>query len=115
MIYLASPYSSPDPAIRKERFERVSELTVKLLREGRHVFSPLTYSHELAERFGLCGSWAFWERLDLDFLERCDEVWVYQLPGWRESVGVTAEVAHAKAIGKRVWYYRDGSVWNTPA
>lgn len=92
MIYLASPFSHADPAIRQWRYEKACVLTVKLLQRGQHVFSPIAYSYGLAEQFGLCGSWAFWEKLDLDFIDRCDELLVYKLPAWEQSVGVTAEI-----------------------
>lgn len=107
MIYLASPYSHPDPAVRRWRYDKVCALTADLLQAGRHVFSPIVYSHSLAERFSLPGSWDFWQRVDLEFIDRCDEVLVYQLPGWEESVGVQAEIAYAKEQGKPVCFLPD--------
>lgn len=104
MIYLASPFSHPDPDVRRTRYEQVTKLTVDLLKEGKHVFSPIAYSYEMAERFGLCGSWDFWEKLDLDFLIRCDELWVLMLPGWDQSRGVEAEIDFAQRHGIPVTY-----------
>ena len=34
MMYLASPYSDPDPAVRKQRFEAVCATTAAMLRVG---------------------------------------------------------------------------------
>src|SRR5436305_531603 len=103
-VYLASPFSNPDPAIRRERYDRVSELTVALLKTGRNCFSPIAFSFHLAEQFDLCGSWAFWEKLDIDFLDRCDELWVYMLAGWEISVGLNQEVEHAEKTGKPITF-----------
>ncbi len=103
MIYLASPYSHPDPAVREQRFRAACRAAVALLRAGHLVFSPITHSHPLAQH-GLPGNWQFWERYDREFLERCDEVVVLMLPGWKESVGVQAEIRIAGELGKPVRY-----------
>lgn len=103
MIYLASPYSHPDPAVRAQRFRAACRAAVALLHAGHVVFSPITHSHPLAQH-GLPGNWQFWERYDREFLQRCDEVVVLMLPGWRKSVGVQAEIRIARELGKPVRY-----------
>ncbi|ADV63022.1 Domain of unknown function DUF1937 [Isosphaera pallida ATCC 43644] len=103
MIYLASPYSHPDPAVREQRFRAACRAAVALLCAGQVVFSPITHSHPLAQH-GLPGSWQFWEQYDRKFLERCDEVVVLMLDGWEESVGVQAEIRIARELGKPVRY-----------
>jgi len=69
------------------------------------VFWPIIYGIELAERFGVCESWAFREKLDIDFLDRNEEFWVYSLSGWNESIGVAAEIAHAKTARKMAYLF----------
>jgi Domain of unknown function (DUF1937) len=44
----------------------------------------------------------FWQQHDMAFLSVCDEVMVLKLDGWAQSVGVQAEIAAAKALGKPV-------------
>ncbi len=101
MIYLTSPYSHPDPAVRKRRFRAACRATAALLRAGEVVFSPIVHSHPLVG-FALPTEWAFWERIDRAYLERCDEVVVLMLNGWKESVGVREEIRIARAAGKPV-------------
>jgi hypothetical protein len=103
MIYLASPYSHPDPAVREERFHAACRAAAALLRAGHAVFSPIAHSHALA-RHGLPADWKFGEPFDREYLERCDEVVVLMLAGWRESVGVREEVRIARELGKPVRY-----------
>lgn len=103
MIYLASPYSSPDPAVREQRFRAACQATVALVRAGAVVFSPVVHGHPLAEH-GLPTGPAFWLRIDGEFLERCDEVVVLKLDGWEESVGVQAEITLAVELGKTFRY-----------
>ena len=103
MIYLASPYSHPDPQVREARFNVACRATAELVLAGRAVFSPVVHGHPLV-RFGLPTDWAYWRRFDTEHLKRCDEVLVLQIDGWRESVGVRAEIELARASGKRISY-----------
>jgi nucleoside 2-deoxyribosyltransferase len=103
MVYLSSPYSHPDHIVREERFRAACEAAAKLMRLGFVVFSPVVHSHPIAN-CGLPTEWAFWERQDRDFLERCDEVIVLTLDGWSESIGVQAELQIAEELGKPVRY-----------
>jgi nucleoside 2-deoxyribosyltransferase len=103
MIYLASPYSHPDYDERERRFTAACYATVQLIQSGHVVFSPIVHGHPLVWH-GLPTDWPFWERIDRDHLERCDEVVVLMLDGWRESVGVAAEIRFAAELGKPVRY-----------
>jgi nucleoside 2-deoxyribosyltransferase len=103
MIYLASPYSHPDPSVREQRFRAACRATAALLRAGEVVFSPIVHSHALVE-FELPTAWSYWERFDRTYLERCDEVVVLMLDGWEDSVGVREEIGIARALGKPVRY-----------
>lgn len=101
MIYLASPYSHADPAVREERFRAACRATAALLRAGEHVFSPIVHSHPLVA-FDMPTAWSFWERIDRAHLERCNEVAVLMLDGWAHSVGVREELRIARELGKPV-------------
>jgi hypothetical protein len=103
VIYLASPYSHPDPQVREARFEAACRATADLIRAGEAVFSPIVHGHPLV-RYGLPIDWSFWQRFDEEHLQKCDVVLVLQADGWRESEGVKAELALASAFGKRIDY-----------
>lgn len=110
MIYLASPYSHPDPAVREHRFRKACRVAALFMRTGQAVFSPIAHGHCICT-YGLPTDWRFWEPFDRQMLERCDEVAVLMLDGWRESVGVRAEIQIASERGKPVRYVapeRDG-------
>lgn len=101
-IYLASPYSDPDPAIREHRFSMICEKAGELMNEGYIVYSPIAHSHPIACQCELPTDWNFWEKFDRAFIEWADEVWVYMLPGWIDSRGVKAEIKIAVKLGKPV-------------
>lgn len=74
------------------------------------MFSPIVHGHALVDH-GLPTNWPFWERFDREHLAQCDEVVVLMLEGWRESVGVAAEIRIAGELGKPVRYLApDGRV-----
>lgn len=102
-MYLASPYSHPDPEVRQQRFDAACAAAAALMRTGHQVFSPIVHGHPLTQQ-GLPGDWSFWERHARWHLERCDEVVVLMLDGWDASEGVQAEIMIAGDLGKVVWY-----------
>jgi len=105
MIYLASPYTHPDPAIRQQRFVAVCKATAAMTRNGEHVFSPIAHSHPLVEHGGLTDvTWDFWEKIDHNFIELCSDFSVLTLPGWEGSIGVSAEIEFAKNLGRTITY-----------
>lgn len=103
MIYLASPYSSPSAVVRRCRYWEACRAAASLIRSGHVVFSPIVHSHPLVEH-GLPLDWTWWERIDREFLVRCDEVIVLTLDGWEQSLGVAAEIRLAEELGKPVRY-----------
>lgn len=116
MIYLASPYSHPDPAVREFRFREACRAAARFMRVGSAVFSPIAHGHCICT-YGLPTDWRFWEPFDRFQLEHCDEVFVLTLDGWRESVGVQAEIRIAGECGKPVRYVAPEGVGHekTPA
>jgi hypothetical protein len=113
-IYLAAPYSSPDAAVREERFRLVNIMAGNLMREGYCVFSPISHSHPIAELMDDVDNCDhdFWLKQDMSFLRYwADELWVLQLPGWNKSRGVEAEINKAVMFGIKIRFIKpeDGS------
>ncbi len=99
LTYLASPYSDRDPDVREGRYRAACAVAAVLSARGDLVFSPVAHGHGIALSGGLPVSWEHWERLDLRMLLACDSLTVVCVAGWRESRGVQAEVAAARAMG----------------
>ena len=99
VIYLASPYSSDDPRKRHERFRLACLVAGKLMLDGHHIFSPIAHTHPIAKFCDLPKGYDFWEKYDRDILAKCGAVFVLAIDGWRESKGVTAELAIARELG----------------
>jgi hypothetical protein len=105
LVYLASPYSHPDPAVRLQRFHEACRKAADLMHHGFLVFSPIAHSHSIAVGWGLPLGWEYWEDFDLRLISTCDEMIVLMLPGWQDSVGVTQEIGIAANLGKPIHYH----------
>lgn len=100
MIYLASPYSHPDAAVRLARFHAAVDATAVLLRRGEFVYSPIGATHPVFERHpDVGGDWEAWKRYDEHMIGLSERLVILTIDGWRESKGVAAEVSFAKSRG----------------
>src|SRR4051812_1832695 len=105
MLYLASPWSHPDPAVRQQRYHDALMATVALFRSGRIVYSPIVYSHQLhAAGVGSTGAMDEWEPLDRAMIRNSSMVWVLMLDGYKESRGIKAELEIAAEFNVPVQY-----------
>jgi hypothetical protein len=109
ILYLAGPYSHPDPDIREERYARITAVAAQLISKGRIVFSPLTMTHPidrlLAGHSETLGS-EYWVKFDESFMEFCSEIVVVMIDGWDKSSGVAREVKFFRDRGRPVHYIR---------
>lgn len=111
MIYLASPYSDPDPAVREWRFQEVCRAAAQMIAEGQMVLSPIVHCHPIALMGNLPLDWQYWERYTMEILPMCVSMTVLMLPGWVESKGVSDEILIAQRLEKPVIY----RFWETEA
>lgn len=103
LIYLGSPYTSPDPLVMQERYEQVLWVTSQLLKARMTVYSPIVHCHDMAVRHVMPRDFDFWERLDKSMIDHCKTLFWLDIPGARESRGVRAEIDYAQAKGLLIW------------
>lgn len=97
LVYLASPYTHKNYLTMKTRWIKVCKLSAILLKRGIHNICPIASSHPTAKYGHITGTeWKDWEALDLNYLRRCDEIWISTLDkSWIDSVGMKAELEFA--------------------
>lgn len=100
-IYLASPYSHPDAAVRDARFKAACKKAAQYADKGIAVFSPIAHTHHMADFMDESKRMDFdlWMRLDLPILRMASELHVLSIEGWRASRGVTREIEYATQLG----------------
>jgi nucleoside 2-deoxyribosyltransferase len=104
VYYFASPYTSDCAYIRELRYLDVIKVATDLIRQDFTLIEPIAMSHQHAQRFGLPGTYAFWQKRDRKFIDLCDAVMVCLLDGWDQSVGMADEIEYAKSQNKPVYY-----------
>ena len=94
--YLAVPYSHPAPDVRHARWCAANCETARLSRDGWLVYSPISMGHAVALAGDLPHDFAYWRDHCEWMLSACDTLVVLTIDGWRDSIGVTAEIAMAE-------------------
>jgi hypothetical protein len=97
--YLAIPYLHDDEEVMKFRAEVSDIIFTDLSNQGRYIYAPISSCHHIAQKYDLPRDWQFWKGLDEEFVRICCRLLVVTLPGWKESTGVTAEIAIADREG----------------
>lgn len=101
-IYLASPYTSPDPRVRERRCRDVQYACARLLNAGHHVYSPIAHWHPIDVVYDLPKDQEFYRAMERKLIRYFDELWVLALDGWHISVGIEHEVLLAREYGKPI-------------
>lgn len=85
MIYLASPYSHPDPQVRAARHVAICKVAAYLMEQlDLVVYSPIAHSHPIERHLRRPQPHDWWMQQCIAMLRRADAVYVLQLPGWEE-------------------------------
>lgn len=104
LYYIATSYTHKDEHVRQLRYELVTHYAAKLMEMGLHVFSPITHCHPIAEIGNLPKDFGYWSDYCHKTLDMCDAIIVFKQSGWKESKGLTAEIAYAKEKKIPIFY-----------
>jgi len=106
LIYVGSPYTHADEKVALQRLNAVTRFCGQKMKDGFHVFSPITHGVPIAESVELSTEWDFWKDDCTLMLSKCDKLIVLQLDGWVFSKGLQAEVNIARELGLEIEYVR---------
>lgn len=102
MIYLATPYSHPDPAVQESRFHAACIIAGRLISRGEMVFCPIAHNHPIADKCELPKGFDYWRKFDQAMIRSCSKVVVCKMEGWADSLGIAAEIRIAEELHKPV-------------
>jgi hypothetical protein len=103
MDYLAGPYTHKSARTVNERRRTHCKAANFLLQKGQLIYSPIAHGHAIEAPEQPHVPYDVWIAHGLAMLALCEGVLILTLPGWRESNGVTLELKHARALGKRIY------------
>lgn len=113
--YLVSPYTHHDPHVEEARFKMACQIAGALILQGHFVYSPIAHTHCIGKETKLPTGWEFWKTFDQMVINRCNYIIVATMNGWRESVGVRAEMEYAEHHGKVIRWCDDcGNITGAP-
>ena len=97
--YLASPYSTPDLALRTWRVQETFSALAWLLARRIWTYSPIVHCDELSRIYALPTDARYWKDLNEAMIVPTAGIIVLGLPGWTESTGVARELKFAGELG----------------
>jgi hypothetical protein len=92
-IYVASPYSSPDPRVREERYQLVLQECAAYVTLGIPIFSPIVHFHPIDKVLlkEVSHPSEFWDPFWKPLLLNSSLLLVLPFPGYKESRGIKEE------------------------
>lgn len=103
--YIATPYSKFDGGIERAWTE-ACKVTAQFVRRGISVYSTIAHSHPVATIGGIDPlDHELWISMDKAMMEAASELYVIHMPGWKESKGITIEIAEFKRAQKPVTHF----------
>lgn len=102
--FLASPYYSPQQAVRERRYGNTKAAMAALISQGRRVFSPIVMCHPLACEYDMGLRAVDWAIFNRPFIKQAENIIVLRLAGWKQSNGVAAEIELARKFKKSIEY-----------
>ncbi len=94
-IYLASPYSAPDPALMHDRYMKALQATCAYIKVGKVIFSPIVHCHDMAIQHNMPKDVNFWWKYNRAMLSEASELWLLTLDDWKKSSGMRKEARFA--------------------
>lgn len=94
-MYLASPYTTPDEALKARRVFLTMKAMASLHAQNIVAYSPIVQWYEIAKQFGLADDHVPWLVQNEGMMIRCQHVGILRLDGWRESRGCRHELQFA--------------------
>lgn len=109
VIYLASPYSHPDPEVERRRAVDVCVSFAQLQAIGFSVFCPIAHSMPAVRNARMLkmrqATHEQWMNLDIQILGICKKLIVLTLDGWMSSKGIHQEMDFARSEGIPVYHF----------
>lgn len=97
MIYVASPYTHPDPEVMLDRYYKVMNFIAQHQDDyDQMLYSPIVHYHDMAVQHDLPTNWEWWWDKNKQMLDHCTTILELRIPGWETSKGMKAELKYAE-------------------
>jgi len=101
-LYLASPYSHVEETRREERYRAATRAAHWLLSIRCWTYSPIVHCHSLAILYNLPKDFEFWRDYNYAMLESAHSLYLLNIEGLWDSIGVQLEIEFARRNKKPI-------------
>lgn len=103
--YVAAPLKHENKSVEEARIRLANLYTTVLLEQGRIVYCPIVYSY-CFKPLGLCLPIpeTTWIAHSIYMMAAANDLLVLEIPGYKESIGVAAEIAYAELYSIPIEY-----------
>jgi hypothetical protein len=109
LTYIAQPYSHKSKVVQVRRLGIAVQFVDQILHEEPNVlpFSPICCGYPVSLYSDRPASFDGWRTFNMGMLSRCDSMRILAVPGWKNSVGLSAELdfAMVRGIPRTYWTY----------
>jgi hypothetical protein len=105
-IYILSPYSHDDEAIRQARYEKACKYAASLVLQGYNAYSPIAHSHGIAIYGGLPLTADYWWPINREMIDWADECHCLMISGWQYSAGIRQERDYISQVEKTFYFIK---------
>lgn len=114
-LYVGTPYTK-FPTGREAAWKMACHVTAELIAVGIPALSPISGSHPVAEIGGLDPTdGELWERVNAPLMDAAGALLVFEAVGWRQSSGLSTEIATFKRAGKPIFHMKPSRPLLVPA
>lgn len=96
--YIAAPYSQEGLSIALGHVNVVNSVCAALMKEGVHLFSPISHCYPIIKKGNLPGDFGFWGDYSKKMLSHSEHFVVLGLKGWEGPDGAGGEAEIAKGL-----------------
>ena len=116
LIYLASPCTTNDPDTKQRWLSEAQQAIDYCFATQPHlfVFSPVLYTVPIEARGVTLSVGSDWVSIDLNALEKVDEMWVLMSEGYEHSEGIKREIQFAETHGTPIHHKRLDDILSIP-
>lgn len=106
LIYLASPFTNPNPSVRQNRRLAAAGVLAYYAKPEAELslYSSIVHWGYVEEFYSVPQEFEYWKNQDFFMINKSHALWVLPLEGWLKSYGVRLEIEYAKDLQRPIFY-----------
>lgn len=111
LIYLASPFTNPNPSVRQNRRLAAAGVLAYYAKPETELFlySSIVHWGYVEEFYSVPQEFEYWKNKDFFMINKSHALWVLPLEGWKKSYGIQQELEYANDLQKPIFFVQANS------